>query len=672
MQKIKLFLRSENTIEVIIIILISGLAYLPFVSKFGYFNDDWYLMYAAGARGPAVFWDIFSIDRPLRALVMIPAYVLFGANPLYYNLCAFLFRLMGGFFFLWILRMLWPGNNRVTLWMALLFLLYPGFLSQPNAIDYLCHLIGLAAGMLSIGLTLKAIQANSVKHKILFYIFSILLGWFYLGQIEWYIGLEFLRFACILLIALRLNETIWVRMVRFFQYAFPVFLIPGVFLIWRLFYFKSERGATDVDLQLSSIRGQPVAFLINIISTLLNDFFDVLLHAWWLPFRRLSVGIGVQEWIIGFGIALSALLLLWVVSNVIQKPAEFESSQRYGWRQEAIWIGLGAVIFGLFPVILVGRSVDFKSFSRYTLIASIGAAILWPVVLSYIANTRLRNALFGILIFSALLTHYANGFVKAHETEQMNQFWWQVSWRIPQMEQGTTLLVNYPDITVEEDYFVWGPANLIYYPDSMHKDYPQPGIYSLLINNMTIEKIMARERQDFNNRRSIRTYPNYRNILILTQPTDASCVQAISGVQTEYSSFEDERITRIGPYSEADHISTQEPIHRPPRIPFGLEPEHNWCYFFEKAALARQSEDWNEVLKLAEEVFEKGLNPTDQIEWFPFLEAYAVSDNLPRLREINIAITDNYVRGQVCQILGGMGTLTEKTQAEINALFCAK
>ncbi|MBL8102209.1 MAG: hypothetical protein JNM02_06750, partial [Anaerolineales bacterium] len=115
MQKIRSILRSDSFFEYILLALISGIAYLVFVPKFGYFNDDWYLMYAAGARGPSVFWDIFAIDRPLRALVMIPAYTLFGSNPLYYNLSAFLFRLLSGIFFLWTLRMLWPEKKQSTL-----------------------------------------------------------------------------------------------------------------------------------------------------------------------------------------------------------------------------------------------------------------------------------------------------------------------------------------------------------------------------------------------------------------------------------------------------------------------------------------------------------------------------------------------------------------------------
>ncbi|MDO8754253.1 MAG: hypothetical protein Q7J80_10205, partial [Anaerolineales bacterium] len=548
-------------------------------------------------------------------------------------------------------------------------LLYPGFLSQPNAIDYLCHLAGLAAGLLSIGLTLLAVQSNTWTRKALFYLPSILLGWFYLSQIEWYSGLEFFRFACVFLLAFRLNETLWVRAVRFFQFSLPAVLIPGVFLAWRLFYFESERGATDLDLQLSGLWAEPFAFLLNYLSALLNDFMDVLVHAWWLPLRRLSVGFKAQQWLPGFEIALMVLLVLWIFSKVSYKPEETESGSRFVWRREGIWIGLGAIFVGLLPVILVGRSVDFKNFSRYTLIASVGAALLWPLLLSYISNSRLRNALFGILIVSASLTHYANGFVKARETEATRNFWWQVNWRIPQIGPGATLVTHY-SVAAEEDYFTWGPANLLYHPESDHEKYVQPALYAVLLNEETVEKVLAREPQDYSNRRSIRTYPNYRNILILTQPSYFSCVQVIDLHQVELSSFEDSRVAAIAPYSEAEQISLNEPFQIPPAIPFGSEPPKEWCYFYEKASYARQLGDWDEVLRLGEAAISRGYFAKDQIEWMPFLQAYASSDTIARLNQIASFMTSDLpAKQQACHTLTAM-PLAPDTLNEINQLFC--
>ncbi len=670
MQKIKLFLRSEVFIECLVVILISALTYLIFVPKFGYYNDDWYLMYAAKVQGPQVFWGIFSIDRPLRALVMIPAYTIFGSNPIYYNLSAFLFRLIGGFSFFWIVRTLWRDAPRTTFWMSLLFMLYPGFLSQPNAIDYLCHQAGFAAGLFSIALTIKAVEAANRMRKILLYLFSILLGWFYLGQIEWYIGLEFFRLTCVFIIVFRFNESSWHRLIKFFKCSLPVLMIPIVFLAWRLFYFESKRSATDAGLQLSGLLSAPLNFILNFLSTLFDDFLDVLLRAWFLPLYNFSLNMNIQDWLPAIGVVLFILIILRVSSRIMPKNETAASIQELMWRREAITAGVGVVVFGLFPVLLAGRGVDFHNYSRYTLIASIGAALLLPALLNYINNLRLRNLLFSILILSASLTHYANGFAKVRETNLINQFWWQVSWRIPQLEQRTTLVVNYADIALQEDYFVWGPANLIYYPQSMRAEYPQPSIYSLVLNDETIQKILAGEKQDFRNRRSIRTYSNYSNILILTLPSNDSCVQVILGSQPEYSTFEDNRIIQIGMHSEADHILTQDAFHAPPLIPFGAEPEHSWCFYFQKAALARQADNWDEIVSLAGQAFNLGLYPKDQIEWIPFLQAYATKNDLSHLAEIQTKLTNSLVKKQVCEIFKDMESLPSKNRSDAIAILC--
>jgi len=488
---------------------------------------------------------------------------------------------------------------------------------------------------------------------------------------EWFIGLEFFRFVCIALFAFRLNETMRVRGIRFFQDALPASLIPSVFLVWRLFFFESERGATDIGVQLGTLQGGRMAFLLNFFTNFFDDFVDVILRAWWSPLIRLSAGMDFYEWLPGLAVFLLALFLLWPAFKAGHKPEETEAGQRSIWKREAVLIALGAVAFGLFPVNAVGRSVDFRNFSRYALIASVGVAILVPVIFSFISNLRLRNVLLGILIFSASLTHYFNGLIKARETESMDQFWRQVSWRIPQMKHRTTLLANYPVVNAEEEYFIWGPANLIYYRESMNDKYPQPGIYALLTSEDTVQKILAGEKRPYSNRRSIRTYPNYGNILILSQPTNDSCVQVISGGQTEYSSNEDKRIIQVGTFSDANLILIEESFRQPPQIPFGSEPEHAWCYYYEKASFARQVGDWSEVLRLANESFDKALFPQDEIEWLPFLQAYAASGDLTRLREIKTKMTDPYVLGQACQILRNMDGLTDETRSEIVTLFCS-
>jgi hypothetical protein len=334
-----------------------------------------------------------------------------------------------------------------------------------------------------------------------------------------------------------------------------------------------------------------------------------------------------------------------------------------------ILLGLGLILFGLLPVILVGRSVDFKSFSRYTMIASAGAAFLWTAVLGFIPKPSTRTTWLYFLLLSASLTHYANGLAHARDFEAVRNFWWQVSWRIPQMETGTTLVANYPAL-VEEDYFIWGPANLIYHPESAHEDYVQPAIYAALLNEETVASVQSKQPQDFSNRRGIRTYKNYRNILILSQPTPSSCVQVIDGMQVELSSSEDERVKAIASFSEVEHILTSEPFHTPPSIPFGAEPPHGWCYFYQKAALARQTGNWQEAARLGDEALAFGFSAGDEIEWMPFLQAYAMLDDSARVGELAPLLTSDLAAAQqACQSLTSL-PLSAGMMEQVNKLFC--
>jgi hypothetical protein len=54
-----------------------------------------------------------------------------------------------------------------------------------------------------------------------------------------------------------------------------------------------------------------------------------------------------------------------------------------------------------------------------------------------------------------------------------------------------------------------------------------------------------------------------------------------------------------------------------------VEPPHTWCYFFQKADLARQLQDWEGVLKLEKQADELGYEAGFGPELLPFIEAHA-------------------------------------------------
>ena len=76
------------------------------------------------------------------------------------------------------------------------------------------------------------------------------------------------------------------------------------------------------------------------------------------------------------------------------------------------------------------------------------------------------------------------------------------------------------------------------------------------------------------------------------------------------------------PLSKPDLIEASAPPASVPDI-LGPEPIHNWCYYYEKADLARQTGDWSRVASLGDKAFAIPYYPDDQSEYLPFIEAYA-------------------------------------------------
>ncbi len=646
------------------------MAYLPLVTRLGYTHDDWYLMASARAEGPEAFREIFSVDRPARALVMIPAYKIFGENPLYYNLSAYFFRLLGGVALLWSLNLFWRSHYTITTEMAVLFLIYPGFLSQPNGIDYQSHIVGLAAALASVGCTVQAVVITNRTKKFLLHSGSILLAWLYLGQMEWYIGFEFFRWAGMFLLSTRAGGTLLQKIQRTIQAAYPSLLGPGLFLIWRIFFFHSVRGATDMDIQFSQVRLYPLQTIYHWAIQVVQDSFDVTLSAWVIPLSQLTGYI--QTWSIFLALLTIGVVYL-VFLGLKNNPQQALEPLHYDFQREALLLALFTIVGGLLPIAMVNRDVSFPAYSRYSLVSSVGVAILIPRLLIYFDRTIVRNSIIVTFFFISVLTHHANTVKYALETSASNTFWWQIAWRVPQFEKDTTLIAHYPAVVTEEDYFIWGPASLIFYPEKQNLKNIQPGLFAAVANSKTVSKVQTRERQEYDKRKNIITYKNYRNIIILTQPTSRSCVHVINGNAPEYSHGEWDSILKMGPYSEIDHVLVNETPHRPPAVIFGLEPSHDWCFYYQGADLARQSGDWNAVLDIGKQAFEQGLSPRDLIEWMPFLQAYAQVGDVASLTERAAAIQkDTYIASQACQILRSMPDLSQNILEIVDSLYCPK
>src|ERR1041385_2492957 len=185
----KLF-KNETFVACLLIFLTTLITYGISITQLGYYRDDWFVLWSGHARGAASIGPLFASDRPFMGIVYSYVYRLLGDTVINWHLYALLWRFIGGLAFLWILRLLWPNEKYMTTLMAVLFIVYPGFLSQPNANTKQNHLYGFGTALLSIALMLQALKTNKQGWKILYIVLSLLLTANYLWIYEYMIGFE--------------------------------------------------------------------------------------------------------------------------------------------------------------------------------------------------------------------------------------------------------------------------------------------------------------------------------------------------------------------------------------------------------------------------------------------------------------------------------------------------
>ncbi|NMC79412.1 MAG: hypothetical protein GYA59_08635, partial [Chloroflexi bacterium] len=589
----------------ILLVLVSAIAYLPMIRQFGYYFDDWNLIWGGHTYGPQKFIELYSIDRPFVGIVFAQIYPLLGDSALPWNIAAYLLRLASGLGFLWLVRMLWPRQTLATTLMALLFLIYPGFLRQPNAIQYLAHLIGFSMGVWSIALSIRVTRIRSAPAAAGLALLAAGFGLISFLMMEYFIGLEGVRLVLLWYVTPKATqEKLTARALRVLRRWLPYLVTFSGFLIWRIFFFKSSRVATSVDLITQNYLQAPLYQAVRVISELGKDFFEATLFGWFVPSYQLISSARLRDFgysllLASLGVALVVAYALWVRRQQAEPAAEAEEdSTTAHWSRDAIWLGVLATLSTALPIILANRGISFSSsFDRYTLPSTLGVVMLVIGLIFYTRQPGLRLGIPLLLVAISLMTHYNNGIFFSGYWQTQRNFWWQMSWRAPQLQPDTVLIADLPgSYPIEEDYEVWGPANLIYYP--------QPGplkITSEVLNTPSALNIKLGVETS-RTMRLVEVVRDFANTLVLSMPTTSSCLHVIDSERPELSQNEGALIHFVAPSSHVDRIETGASPQRPPENIFGPEPSHDtWCYYYQKASLARQEGDWEEVVRLGDE-----------------------------------------------------------------------
>jgi hypothetical protein len=676
-------LKTKWWIEAAALAIISALIYLVSIDQFSYYRDDWYYAYDGYIAGPSIFKVMFSSDRPARGIFFGIYYFLFGAHPLPYHIGIYVWRLLGSYSALWLFHMLWPRQRAANFSMALLFVVYPGFLWWPQGIEYQPMIASLCLHTFSIALTLAAIQSTPKFLQAFLWTVSILTGLTAIALVDYAVGMEVFRILCIFLLTSRLKPDFSFihKITQTIRASLIPLAIPLLFIIWKLFIFEGDRKATDIGLQISGLLHAPLETILLWGERLLTSAVNVTALAWWMPLTEYFSFLQQNDLWFGFLIATISIALTAIIARFITDPQPDTPIQTIPNADSklpfsAIWLGLVGTIFGLLPVVMANRLVNFKAYSHYALPASLAAVILVVGLIHFLSSQKLQIILISLLVGIAALSHRGLAVKAADEQSVVRDFWWQVYWRIPNIQEGTTIAAIYPGIGYGEDAdIVWGPANFLYYPQ------PQPGMdevkYKLAatpLDESGIKYVVEEKEKISKPYRSHTMFLNYRRTLVMSQPSAMSCVHVIDARWIERSQYDTEETVQLFPHSKIEFALTEGKTPKPLNFVFGAEPAHSWCYFYQKAELARQQSDWEAIASLGAEAASLHLTPSDSIEWTPFLQAYTALGQMEKVESLAAQFQDDaFHKKQFCQILiigENAVSLKSEIQSKVEDLFC--
>jgi hypothetical protein len=614
----------------LLLLLLSVLSYALLIPWLGFYWDDWAGIWVSHSLGAAGLREYASLSRPFEGWIFAWTRSLLGETPVHWHIFAVVIRWLSAVAVWWSLRGLWPEKPREVASIAFLFAVYPGFAVQPSAwIHSQGYFIPLVLFTFSLGAMIWAARTPRLYWPLT--ILALLTSTISMMLTEHFVGLELLRPLLLWFVLSEQIERVGKPLRRTLVNWSPYVAVTGIFLVWRLFIFKTAVPFLDQSSYFKSIAAHPLFALRSRIRKAFTDVIESSFMAWGQTFRPeifdLDSAGARYLWIALALIVVSAAVIIFYLLRL--KPnveINAETSRDDSWPKRAIAVGLIAIILGGLPVWFIGRQVDLNSdANRYTLAMMFGACIFLVGLIQLVIRSRRQQIVtIGILAGLAVGFHFRNADLFRKQWSTQESLYWQLSWRVPGLKPGTSILLDAPKSLFDPmDYFLGAPLNLMYAPQ--HSS-PQLNYAAFVLSK---DKDLGHDLPEL--AEGVALKQSFFSISFAGSTSDSlvvwfsppSCLRVVDPQADKIPQLSPQA-RAAQPISHLDRIVTN-PVSpaRPPAEIFGRAPEACWCYYFQKADLAQQMGDWQQVAQMGDEARHLGLKPDDPSEWLLFVEGYA-------------------------------------------------
>jgi hypothetical protein len=634
----------------IALLILCLLAFGPLIFNLGFYWDDWPTIWYLHFFGPSSFKESFAIDRPLLASVFMATTPLIGESTVGWQLFGILARWLSALTLWWMLRLFWPKHTLQATWIALLFAVYPGFRQQFISVTYSNGLIVFSAFLASFATMILALRKP--QWYWLFMLLSLSLSAFTLFTVEYFFGLELLRPVILWLLQPDSQKNQRQRLRRVALQWAPYIGLMLLFLFWRLFLHVTPRGDLIIFAQLKQ---NPLAALGTLLLTILQDIFETAILAWLQVFNitRLAGLSPITIFIYALLVILTAGLAILFLANLrpaaggapsgdqaapVDSEALAETPAPVRWGKQALLLGLFSLLISGWPIWVTDLHIELRfPWDRFTLSMMFGACLAFAGLIDLLIHSRRLSAIIlGIVLGMSVGMHFQDALAYQQEWSSLASLFWQMSWRAPALKPGTTVLTSELPFTYYSDNSLTAPLNWTYAPEGVSRQMP----YLFYDLEARLGSWLPSLKPDTPIQQPYRVASfsgsTSQAIVILYAPP--RCLKVFDPIADRNLPYRPRDIAKAIRLSNLEFILAEaDPGARPPAV-LGEEPPHDWCYYFEKAELAAQIGDWEQVASLGNVALQLNKKFTKETasELTPFIRGYAQVGNWDKAVELSL------------------------------------
>ena len=607
------------------------------IPSLGFYMDDWPYVFYAYNKGIESLREMLLYDsRPYAAWLYSLAFKILGFKPIYWHIAALLMRWTTVVLLWKTLSAIWPQRIREATTIALLFAVYPFFMLQPFAVGSTHHWVGFIFFNLSLYLMVLSVQHK--KYTIWLTLAAVILQAAHLFTSEYFSGLELLRPVIFWILISRNELKLSKRTWQVFLHWIPYILMLGMFTYWRTAVFENIEGITrNEPVILNQLFNEPLKAIGFLLTASIKDAVAVMTIGWqnavsadMLDFSSVFVRFRLLVSAISFGIAYVYL------SKFRSRMDEENLSD--DWSRTGILLAVTGLMVGGLPVWLIGRyiieSKNLVSASRFGLPSMLGAAFLLTLIVDYFISDRKKKlVLLSLFIALAINFQLANTKEFQYSWEKQTRFTQQLLWRAPQITPGTAILTDEEILGVMGEYAVSFSINTAYQPKNLANT-PPYWYFPFYYTNPNVDDLLQGAPLEYS-KLSMNFSGNSNQMLLLSFiPEQQRCLWVMSPNDTNLRLVSDD-MRKLSAGSDIDLIQQGADIESTLiESIYGKQNNNTWCYYFEKADLERQYQQWDEITQLWNESQSNGERADNGFEYIPFIEGFGHLEDWEQVNDL--------------------------------------